>query len=81
MLRKASETQLAGAVMQEGAAIYLDPLFPTLMDIFVPLVKHFRYSYQHEYRFFWQPPTPVKKVSYVDVCIGSLQDIAELVIL
>src|SRR5439155_12567210 len=62
MLREASEPQLASAVMQEGAAIYLDPLFPTLMDIFVPLVKHFRYSYQNEHRFFWLPPTPIEKV-------------------
>jgi hypothetical protein len=80
-LRKASERELSGAVMQEGPAIYLDPVVPTLTNIFVPLAKHFRYSYQREYRFFWLPPTPVNKVCHVDFCVGSLRDVAELVVL
>jgi hypothetical protein len=81
MLRKASEPKLRGAVMGEGTAIYLDPVLPHLTDIFVPLAKHFRYSYQREYRFYWLPPTQVNKVSFVDISIGSLRDIAELVVL
>jgi hypothetical protein len=81
MLRKVSEPELPGTVMGEGAAIYLDPVLPRLTNIFVPLAKHFRYSYQREYRFYWLPATRVNKAPFVDISIGSLRDIAELVVL
>jgi hypothetical protein len=81
MLRLASEHRLGGATMKEGDAIYLDPVLPTSVDIFLPLVKHFRYSYQNEIRFYWLPPNPIRKVAHIDICIGNLREIAELVIL
>jgi len=67
--------------MREGPANYVDPLLPRSADVFVPLCKHFRYSYQEEYRFCWLPSPPVQKLSYVDIRLGSLADIAELVVL
>lgn len=81
MLHGAALKALPGATMREGPAIYVDPLLPHTAEIFVPLAKHFGYSYQEEYRFYWVPPQPVKKLVHIDVEIGSLQQIAEIIVL
>ncbi|MCU1219839.1 MAG: hypothetical protein JWN42_1036 [Candidatus Angelobacter sp.] len=82
MLREATADKLPGAAMREGHAIYIDPLLPkSATDIFIPLCKHFRYTYQHEYRFCWLSSSHAKKLTHVDIEIGSLKDMAELVIL
>ncbi len=81
LLRELSRRHLRSAAMREGPANYVDPLLPRSADVFVPLCKHFRYSYQEEYRFCWLPSPPVQKLSYVDIRLGSLADIAELVVL
>jgi hypothetical protein len=47
--------------------------------VFVPLAKHFRYSYQREHRFVWMPRSNAVKLDHVDVEIGPLDDIAELI--
>jgi hypothetical protein len=79
MLREASHEKLGEATMREAPAIYVDPLLPTTSSIFVPFSKHFGYSYQDEYRFRWLPPKPIERVEHVDVQLGSLKGIAELV--
>jgi hypothetical protein len=66
---------------KEGPANYIDPLFPEESIPFIPLVKHFGYTYQAEYRFIWLPRTPIAKLEHVDIEIGSLTDIAELIFL
>ncbi len=81
MLREASWQQLNGASTYEGAALYVEPLLPTTAQIFVPFVKHFGYAYQDEYRFCWLPPAPVKKVTPLDIQIGSLQEFSDLIVL
>jgi len=81
MLRKASEQNLPGTAMREGPAIYIDPLLPRSVDVFVPLCKHFGYSYQEEYRFCWLPASPDRKLAHVDVQIGRLREIADLIVL
>lgn len=81
MLSSAAQKALPEAVMQHGPAQYIDPLLPSSAPLFVPLVKHFGYSYQEEYRFYWQPPIPAEKLPHIDVEIGSLKDIADLIIL
>jgi len=81
MLQEAGEENLAGAIMREGPAMYIDPLLPRSHDIFVPLCKHFGYSYQDEYRFCWLPHKPVQKLAHVDVQIGDLKGIADLIVL
>ena len=50
MLREATEKALPGSAMQNGPAAYIDPLLPQSARIFVPMVKHFGYSYQEEHR-------------------------------
>lgn len=80
-LREALEAKLSGAVLREGAAQYIDPLFPNTAKVFVPLAKHFGYAYQREYRFCWLPNVPVQKLQFVDLEMGSLTADAELVVL
>jgi hypothetical protein len=81
MLRLGSEHRLERATVKDGDAIYLDPVLPTSVDVFLPLAKHFRYSYQNEFRFCWLPESPIRELSHIDIRIGSLRGIAELVIL
>lgn len=66
---------------REGNAIYIDPLLPQTAKVFVPLSKPFGYSYQDEYRFAWLPRKPGAKLCHLDLKVGSLADIAELVVL
>lgn len=66
---------------RHGRAIYIDPLRPSTVTIDVPMSKHFRYEYQREYRFVWRPEKSVTSLPYVDLELGSLEDIAELIVL
>ncbi|MDH2917434.1 MAG: hypothetical protein PXX77_11240 [Gallionella sp.] len=66
---------------RHGEAVYIDPLRPSTVKIDVPMSKHFRYEYQCEYRFVWRPVKPMANLSYVDLELGSLEGIAELVVL
>jgi hypothetical protein len=68
-------------VYHDGDAVYIDPLLPISAKIDIPFSKHFRYAYQEEFRFVWRPTEPVEKLQHVDLDIGSLKDIAELVVL
>jgi len=86
MLSEASRQRLTGAVVNNGPAIYFDPLLPKTAEVgvsptFVPFVKHFRYTYQDEHRFCWLPPVPVQEVTHVDVEIGSLKEFSDLIVL
>lgn len=81
MLREATEKALPSCVMQNGPATYVDPLLPQFARIFVPMVKHFGYSYQEEHRFCWLPRVTSPKLSHLDIEIGSLAHIAEMIAL
>ena len=65
---------------RQDKAIYIDPLLPSTANIDVPMSKHFRYKYQNEYRFVWIPITPMANLSYIDIELGSLEDVAELIV-
>jgi hypothetical protein len=82
MLRRAVYTSvLTGIPMSHGPIEYFDPLLPKTHKILVPRAKHFRYSYQNEYRFAWLPPKPMPKAEHVDVEIGSLKEFCDLIVL
>ena len=75
-------------VHAHGNVTYIDPLgaikFTTHVQkktaMAIPFLKHFRHSYQAEYRFVWVPKTPKKHpLTKVKVSIGSLEDIAEII--
>ena len=68
-------------VIGDGPVVYVDPLLPRTTQIFIPLAKHFRYTYQEEYRFYWVPSQFHKKLEYIDIQIGSIREIAELIVL
>ncbi len=55
-LVNAARAVLPEANMHEGDAVYIDPLLPKSSNIFIPVAKHFGYTYQDEYRFCWIPP-------------------------
>lgn len=74
--------KLSQSKMREGNANYIDPLLPPKdisPNICIPLTKYFGYTYQDEYRFCWIPKTAQEKVPYIDLELGSLTGIAELI--
>jgi hypothetical protein len=79
-LAEAAKAPTSSAPMREGAAVYLDPLLSETANVFVPLAKPFGYSYQDEYRFAWIPPAGTPALTHLDIELGSLADIAELVV-
>jgi hypothetical protein len=81
LLRSTARASLPPASAHDGPAIYVDPLLPKTSKVFVPFAKHFGYSYQEEHRFCWLPAQPAKELSPVDVSLGSLNAIADLIIL
>ena len=81
ILCEASRQWLGGAAMNDGPMTYVDPLLPKTAEVFVPFVKHFRYTYQDEHRFCWLPPAPIQEVTHVDVEIGSLKEFSDLILL
>ncbi|MES1155122.1 MAG: hypothetical protein ABUL48_01705, partial [Pseudorhodoplanes sp.] len=83
MLMDASRNDLSDTRFLSGPAIYVDPLLPNRADVSMPLqlAKHFGYSYQYEYRFCWIPNSPRDQLLHHDIKVGSLEDIAELIVL
>jgi len=58
---------------------YIDPLNISDNDIDVFFGKHFRYSYQKEYRVVWLPENEQKKLAPVLLEVGGLSDCADLI--
>jgi len=80
MLHEASLMKLSGTTLRAGLAEYVDPLLPTSIPA-VAFSKHFRYAYQHEYRFCWLPPHNIGRARHCDLEIGSLKDFSDLIVL
>jgi len=80
-LRGVASVGLGSVMHQAGSVEYIDPLLPITAKIFLPFAKHFGYSYQSEYRFCWFPKNPISQLQSVDLTIGSLEDIADLIVL
>jgi hypothetical protein len=80
-LQRASALALPGTAYSEGDVAYLDPLRPTSSRVFVPSAKHLRYSYQREYRYIWIPNSQAQLLRHVDVEVGAIDDIAQLIVL
>lgn len=81
MLYEATRERTSAAPIQDGPALYVDPLFPTTTDLFLPFVKHFRYTYQDEHRFAWLPQVPTGTVPFLDAQIGSLKEFSDLIVM
>jgi len=81
MLHESSLKKLSGTILRGGFVEYVDPLLPKSMVSAVAFSKHFRYSYQHEFRFCWLPPHNIGRAMHCDVQIGSLTDFSELIVM
>jgi hypothetical protein len=61
-----------------GNIEYVDPILPK-KEPNVYLAKHFRYSYQQEFRFTLTPHVPIEKLQTAYLELGSLRDCCEFV--
>jgi hypothetical protein len=58
---------------------YIDSLNCPMMDIDIFSSKHFRYSYQKEYRLIWLPPEPKQKLDYVWIDVPDINEYCYLI--
>jgi len=82
LLNRAFKERYPTWSMLNGNIIYVDPLNVTNPYDNNPfLTKHFRYTYQHEFRLIWLPPPGQRmdSLSPMNLNIGSLKDIADFI--
>jgi hypothetical protein len=60
---------------------YIDPLRSMVAELDPIFGKHFRYTYQREYRVACLPPEPVTELSSLTMQLGSLADCCDLICL
>jgi hypothetical protein len=60
---------------------YLDPLTCSPHEIDIFLAKHFKYSYQNEYRAIWMPKVPVDILEPFFINIGSMAGYSKIVLI
>ncbi len=85
---EAFSTRVHSAVMRQlpawrllrGPVEYYDPLQVNEAAVDVLSWKHFRYAYQKEFRLAWLPPSPATHLAPLDLAVGGLEDICELVL-
>lgn len=58
---------------------YLDPLNCEPNDVDLFYCKHFKYSYQNEFRAIWIPKNPTFKLEPIFIEIGSMEKYAKLI--
>lgn len=58
---------------------YLDPLNVSPKDIDIFFAKHFKYTYQNEYRTVWLPNDPSKKLEPFFINIGPMCSYARII--
>ena len=78
--RSCMETALPGWDFCAAAVSYQDPSHPTATED-VLFSKHFRFTYQQEFRMVWEAPTRQSSLQPVTLDLGSLEDYCDLLIL
>ena len=73
---KTARVTQCDATFRKNHVVYVDPLLPQISKVDVPFYKHFRYSYQKEYRYVWQPSHGNGLLNDELVKIGPLTDIS-----
>jgi hypothetical protein len=79
-MHDAMENALPGWPGCETLVHYYDPVRPGDM-VLSPRDKEFRYTYQREYRFLWDPPFTHRgalSLDPIDLRLGNLEDVAVL---
>jgi hypothetical protein len=79
-LQDAVGERLQGWTTEYRDVEYYDPAQTNVIEVGVLYSKHFRYAYQHETRVAWFPPSPIAELEPLHLELGSLADIAELVL-
>jgi hypothetical protein len=77
-IHAAIERRLPGWYGADKLVRYFDPLRPE-WRVLSTLHKDFRFSYQREYRFLWNPGARIARLDPVDIVLDSLEDIASLI--
>jgi hypothetical protein len=72
---------LPGSGTGKGLVQYLDPHFDHPWEVDIPGSKHFRFSYQQEYRLAWFPSVGQQRLGPLNVAVGGLKDCSELITL
>lgn len=80
-LLEAMKSQLSDWISGGGAVSYIDPVRPLKLIPEPVFCKHFRYSYQQEFRLVWLPPNLKNDLPCIEVELGSLEDYCKLVCL
>lgn len=80
-LLMAVSKKLPGFSASASSVKYVDPLNCDESDIDLFMCKHFKYTYQNEYRAIWVPETPRENLDIVNVELGSLEEYVELLTL
>ena len=78
-LLEAVSAQLTDYRCFASSVRYIDPLNSKPGDVDVFMAKHFRFSYQNEYRAVWVPNTDISVLEPVWVELGSMESYAELI--
>lgn len=78
-LIRAGTQLLSGYDGFAGNVKYLDPLLCDPSKVDVNFTKHFKYSYQNEYRIIWAPRIPTQDLNPIYLEIGALNEIAEVI--
>lgn len=73
---KALEERLPGWRIMCNQVRYVDPVRDPLLPEAFFFTKHFRYSYQTEFRYVCLPPEPIERLVPLDIVLGSLRDIS-----
>jgi hypothetical protein len=71
---------LSGYAHERGKVRYADPHFDH-HRLPIAMTKHFRFSYQREFRMIWVPPTARMDLKPFFITVGTLKDIATLITL
>ena len=83
-LQNAVGASIPGWKFIAAPVVYFDPFFTRPHQMTAQLSKHFRFSYQKEYRLLWLPPSPEEAAArrswdHVPFEIGPLTAYAELI--
>lgn len=62
-----------------GDVEYFGPLQVSVHEVEPLTWEQFRYAYQRENRLAWVPSSSRRKLAAMDVSVGSLTDIAEII--
>ncbi|MFA4984122.1 MAG: hypothetical protein WC559_02265 [Candidatus Omnitrophota bacterium] len=82
-LEKAFKTFYPEWSMFKNRVNYMDPFLAKDEEDPLFFTKNFKYAYQYEFRFIWLPPSGkiIGTLDPINLNLGSLKDIAELIIL